>query len=112
MDIWDQRRNAWVLEVPPHGTVILHPQAPTTSVFGVAGVSFHVRLYNLEKDTPHILTCEGRKLGTVRSDSAGSIQNRIVLRGECSQFLGKVLTFEREGCSPLQIAAGVLERDI
>ena len=101
-----------MLEVPPHGTVILHPQVPTSSPFGVAGVSFHVRLYNLEKDTPHILTCEGRKLGTVRSDSSGSIQNRIVLRGECSEYLGKIITFEREGSNPLQVAAGVLERDI
>ncbi len=98
--------------MPPHGTITLHPQLPTSSIFGVAGVSFHVRLYNLEKDTPHILTCEGRKLGTVRSDSSGSIQNRIVLRGECGEYMDRVITFEREGSNPLQIAAGKLERDI
>ena len=108
----DRRKNGWVLEVPPHGTVTLYPQLPTSSIFGVTGVSFHVRLFNLHRNCPHILTCEGRKLGTVRSDSSGSIQNRIVLRGECEEYLHKIITFEREGSNPLQISAGELERDI
>lgn len=101
-----------MLEVPPHGTVILRPEVPTSSVFGVSGCAFNVRLFNLEPNCPHIVTCEGTKIGTLRSDSAGSIQNRIVLRGNCEEFLDRVITFEREGANPVQISAGKLERDV
>lgn len=113
----DRRKNAWLLEVPPHGTITLKPGAPSSTTLEILGlhrpgINFHFRLYNLKPDSPHMLTCEGKKIGSIVSDSAGGMHSHLVLAGFCADFLEKVLIFEREGANPQQIASGYLERDL
>ncbi len=97
----DRRLNAWVLEVPPHGHIVLRP-----------GCVFTVRLIGLAPSAKHVLTVEGRVIGAVLSDSAGNVYDTVHVRAASSDFLGRVVTFDRVGASPVRLAASKLERDV